>query len=935
MCDSRKMVVMLPLLGLLCCSAGAAGSETCYLSGHGKDDAVPWEFFCTAGMRSNVWTTIPVPSCWELQGFGAYGYQVDPLAERGLYRHRFAVPAAWQGKVVRIVFEGAMTDTEVSINGQSAGPKHQGGFTRFTYDITRLITFGATNLLEATVAKHSSNEGVNRAERTGDYWNFGGIFRPVYLEALPATHIDRVALDARADGSFLLEVFLGGDLAMAERVNAVIEGLGAATETRVGQGDGKVVLKTRVGGQKNWTAETPNLYRVKVTLISQGGAAHEITQRFGFRTVEVREGKGLFVNGQRVLLKGACRHSFWPESGRTLSEAVSRADVALMKAMNMNAVRMSHYPPDAHFLDVCDEQGLYVLDELSGWQKAHDTEVGEKLVRELVTRDVNHPCILLWDNGNEGGWNTDLDDDFAAWDPQGRHVMHPWSVSQGIDTAHYKNYEAVKKSCAGNVVYLPTEFLHALYDGGGGAGLDDYWEVMRTSPVSAGGFIWALVDEGVVRTDLGGKVDVHGNRGPDGLVGPHREREGSFNAVREIWCPVQVRLKQMPVIEVENRFDFTDLSQCRFEWALLSFPPPLRMPEGSVVLASGSVPGPAVAPHARGEKALPLPGWGEADALSVTARDPVGRSLWTWTWPLQSRASLVARAKEPPPAAGASPAFEEDAERLRVSAAGLALAFAKADGRLAAVSVRGRPVSLANGPRFVASATRSVKQEQGKGKKPKNVTEALDLSGACALRSLTHRADGPCAVVEAQYDGALQQARWTVGADGWIRLDYAYRLDQSCDLAGVQFDYPEGKVKSVRWLGQGPYRVWKNRLKGTRWGVWQNAYNDTVPGESWGYPEFKGYFGDWLWAAFETEEGTITLMTEAERSYLGVYRPVEGPDPAKTKLYMPPTGLAFLDAIPPIGTKFSDADQYGPQSQPNPAPGLCRRTVYLRFETAP
>lgn len=908
-------------------------TETRYLSGHGKDDAAPWEFFCTDGMRSNVWATIPVPSCWEQQGFGAYGYQADPLAEQGKYRHRFAVPAAWKGKVVRLVFEGAMTDTEVWINGQSAGPKHQGGFYRFAYDVTRLVTPGATNLLETTVSKRSSNEGVNRAERTGDYWNFGGIFRPVYLEALPPAFIDRTAIDARADGSLAVEVFLGGDFAGAEAVSARIEGLGDAFRAKVEQGKASVMLRTAVSGQKNWTAETPALYRLDLALSVKGLPSHEVRQRFGFRTVEVREGKGLFVNGQRVLLKGACRHSFWPESGRTLSEALSRADVMLMKEMNMNAVRLSHYPPDTHFLDACDELGLYVLDELSGWQQAHVTEVGEKLVREMVTRDVNHPSILLWDNGNEGGWNTDLDDDFAKWDPQGRRVLHPWAVSQGVDTAHYKNYDTVKKSCAGSTVYLPTEFLHALYDGGGGAGLDDYWEVMRTSPVSAGGFIWALVDEGVVRTDLGGKVDVHGNRAPDGLVGPHREREGSYYAVREIWCPVQVRGAELPTLAVENRYDFTDLSQCRFDWSLGRWPLPLESQTGHTVVASGSLPGPAVVPHASGTLDLPLPAdWREADALLVTARDPAGRELWTWSRPLQPRAEQVARVLKAPTPADAPVRVMDASSRLTVTAGERSLAFSKADGRLMSVSVLAKSVSLSNGPRFVASATRKVRQDRGKGKKPITVSSMIDLSGSNALTRIASRMEGEDAVVEAAYEGPLLETRWTVKSNGWVRLDYAYRLDQPCDLAGVQFDYPEKLMKSVRWLGQGPCRVWKNRLKGTHWDVWQSTYSDMVPGVSWTYPEFKGYFGAWRWAVFETTEGKITLMTEAERGYLGVYRPNEGPDPAHTKLYTPQTGLALFDAIPPIGTKFSDADQYGPQSQPNPAPGLVRRTMYMRFE---
>src|SRR3954465_12324085 len=218
-------MLMRPLLAALFCAAislpagaqsNGAHTETRYLSGTGKDDAVVWDFFCTGGRRSGVWTKIPVPSCWEQEGFGSYDYGGGPFSEtkppakeQGKYRLQFDVPAAWKGKIVRLVFDGAMTDTEVWVNGQSAGPIHQGSFYRFKYDITPLVKFGESNLLEVTVSKFSSNESVNRAERFGvDYWVFGGIFRPVYLEALPAQFIDWTAIDARADGSFSVDAHL-------------------------------------------------------------------------------------------------------------------------------------------------------------------------------------------------------------------------------------------------------------------------------------------------------------------------------------------------------------------------------------------------------------------------------------------------------------------------------------------------------------------------------------------------------------------------------------------------------------------------------------------------------------------------------------------------------------------------------------------------------
>ncbi len=190
----------------------AQETEIRYLSGTGNDDTVPWEFYCSNGMNSKKWTTIPVPSCWELQGFGSYNYGIDPWEERmnehGIYRHEFLLPDTWKDKKVNIVFEGVMTDAHVKINGKSAGPIHQGAFYEFKYDVSKLLNFGdKTNRLELTVYKHSSDSLVNEAERWCDYWIFGGIFRPVYLEVLPADHIERIATNTKANGHFKADTY--------------------------------------------------------------------------------------------------------------------------------------------------------------------------------------------------------------------------------------------------------------------------------------------------------------------------------------------------------------------------------------------------------------------------------------------------------------------------------------------------------------------------------------------------------------------------------------------------------------------------------------------------------------------------------------------------------------------------------------------------------
>jgi hypothetical protein len=919
MSSPRLALTVLALCLALAVPGSAQETEILYLSGTGEDDTVDWQFSVTGGRNSGRWTTLPVPSCWELHGFGIYNYGHDPekATEDGLYRYRFEVPPQWEGRRVFLVFEGAMTDTDVRVNGRSAGPIHQGAFYRFEHDVTTLVRLGDVNLLEVTVSKDSSDESVNAAERQADYWIFGGIFRPVYLKAVPAEFIARTAIDARADGQFAIDVFLGA-VESADHVEAFIQTLdgprlGAPFRAPVRSGEDRVRITTSVPHPRAWTAETPHLHEVVVLLKAGGETRHRVVERFGFRTVAVRPGDGLYVNGRKIRLKGVNRHSFWPDSGRTTSAALSRRDVELMKQMNMNAVRTAHYPPDEHFLTACDELGLYVLDELAGWQAPpYATAVGEKLVREMVERDVNHPSVILWNNGDEGGTNRELDDDFHLYDPQRRPLLHPYATFSGVDTAHYPDYAKLAAKLQGTTIYLPTELLHGLYDGGAGAGLDDYWALMRRSPVSAGGVLWVFSDEAVKRTDLGGALDTDGNHAPDGILGPHREKEGSFFAVRQIWSPIAIEPAVLPDsfagrLTVENRYDFTDLDRCRFEWTLVRFNGPSDRDAGNVVVDSGSLRGPSVPPGATGVLELPLPDtFGKHDALLLSAFDASGRLASRWSWPLKTAADHRKRIF----AEGRGRARGRETEgHVEMTGGDVTVAISRLSGKITGVTGPGGSVSFGNGPVLVGKNT------------------------SASLTHLRHHPDGDSYVVEASYSGNLRSVRWRMYGSGWLRLDYSYRLPDrdghaDHDFAGITFTYPEDRVVGMRWLGRGPYRVWKNRLRGPTYGVWEKAYNDTETGVTWDYPEFKGYHADFRWAVLETTEGRLTFVTDTEGLFLRVLTP-RFTDAGSAKASFPPGDISFLHAIAPIGNKFQAASQLGPQSQKNLLHGDFSGTIYL------
>jgi hypothetical protein len=925
------------LLALLCaaCTVAPAGdpvkqpgrcTEIVYLSGRDTEQTVDWEFFCTGGRRSGEWTTIAVPSNWELQGFGAYNYGHDrPKAdEQGRYRHRFDVPARWRGSRVRIVFDGVMTDAEVTVNGMRAGPVHQGGFYRFRYDITDLLRFGETNLLEVLVSKVSANRSVETAERKADYWVFGGIYRPVYLEVLPAQAIAATAIDARAGGSFRAIVRLEG-IAGADRLTAFV----LAEERRAGgvQMSAPVTAaatQCTVSGTivqpLLWSAETPHLYRAFFTLWEGERPVHTVIERFGFRTFEVQKGAGLFLNGQPIRLKGVNRHCFWPETGRALSRRQSLADAKLVKDMNMNAVRCSHYPPDKHFLEICDELGVYVIDELCTWQKPSlDTAVARTLVKELVERDVNHPCVLFWSNGNEGGWNTEVDGDYRLHDPQKRTVLHPWGLFNDVDTDHYESYDSTARKMQGEHIFMPTEFLHGLYDGGHGAGLEDYWRVMTSSWRGAGGFLWAFADEGIVRTDQDGRIDVDGTHAPDGIVGPHREREGSFETIRDIFSPVRVLTTTLPAtfdgrIEVANDYSFTNLHRCRFAWEVVRFPAPGAPKEK---LCEGLCTGPDIAPHTSGAVRLNLPAaWRNGDALVLTAIDPVEHNLWTWSWPLRSHAEHRARVM-PKSVPHQKPSVRTEEQQFVVTSVDGVARFDRATGRLVSLSRGGTTAPLRGGPRLAVKGDAAGDQTR---------------EGSVACRET---AEG--IVIEGTNTGGFDLLRWTVSADGVLKLAYAYRLDGSCAFHGITFDFPEKDMKRARWLGLGPHRVWKNRLRGTRLDVFERDYNHNPPGESWNYPAFKGYFANVRWADIVSPAGALRLATDTPLLFLRLGTPATNRERQARHTFPPfPEGdLSLMHAIPPIGTKFRPAGQTGPQGKPNQASGTYAGVVYFSFDPKP
>jgi hypothetical protein len=906
-----RIVVLWIVFLFSVCRVTAQQTEKLYLSGRGNDDMVSWDFMVTGGMNAGKWTSIGVPSCWELQGFGKYdyGFARDSVRgkEKGLYKHRFEVPANWKGKTIHIVFEGVMTDAEVKINGKLAGPVHEGAFYAFKYDISKLVKYGGKNLLEVTVSKHSANKSVNEAERQADYWIFGGIFRPVWLEALPAVHISDISIDANANGIFKTR-FRADKIEKAviniyDAHNKLINFVHASFNKDSIYKEYHVLLVAN--DIKQWSPESPDRYRAEYTIYKNGKAVHTVNEKFGFRTVEVKQRDGIYVNGVKMKFKGVNRHSFRPESGRTTSYKNSVEDVLLMKEMNMNAVRMAHYPPDDHFLTVCDSLGLFVIDELAGWHGHYDTPTGSARVKEMVEHDRNHPSVIIWANGNEGGSNPDLDSLFGKYDLQNRVVIHPWQLRNGIETQHYRQYNyGVGNFENGREIVMPTEFLHGWFDGGHGAGLEDYWAKMWNNPLSAGGFLWDFADQGVVRKDLNDSIDTDKNRGADGIVGPHHEKEGSFYTIKEIWSPVFFERKEITAafdgkLNMENRYHFTNANTCTYSWELK------RFTLASEESLTGKAAAPDIQPHAKGVLQLSLPvNWKTYDVLYVTVHDKTQQELFTWSYPIatpkQKAIELVStgiRKNEV--------TVNEQASVYEVKVADITILFNKTDGLLKEVRNARGIVPLSNGPVVQEGANNFA-----------GLTHAFDKDKNLVLTSTYNK------------QKSFNTLQWTIHTTGWMQLTVSYFPDSlHTKMLGINFDLPENKMRSVTYMGKGPYRVWKNRLKGGRFDVWTKNYNPTETGENWVYPEFKGYHANFYGGFINTEGQSFAVATETEDLFLRLYSAKWKTDQWHNyEPWFPSGDISFMQAIPSIGSRTQTRETTGPLGLDN---------IYYDYEKDP
>ncbi len=559
----------------------------------------------------SAWDKLPVPSNWEMYGYsvptyGAVDYTV------GQYRRWVKVPAAWAGRNIYWHFDGALDGAEVYVNGHKAG-YHESGYTAWNIDLTGLVKPGERNLFAVRVSKSTSSSDCE----TGDFQCMGGIYRDTSLIAVPATHVADLTVQTPLDAAYRnatlkVAALLAGKPGEAVALTGHLFSARAKADTGVtlsGQGVvasngwATINLTAPVTAPALWSAEKPSLYYVVLDLASGGQAVETVEQRFGFKQIDFTNNRVLW-NGQPIKCTGTCRHDYWADKGFALDEASWQTDVALMKAANINAVRTSHYNHAQRFLELCEEKGLYILDEVPYcWinDQVKDPAYAPYLLQraaETLARDKNRPCVLAWSLGNENPMGVDSQQvmDFVrATDPTRPAFVsctEPRDVKGQLwKDDHYPSPgtvdDIIKKGIPANFSEHPHIFWQPEtenYDPGQhdlwSEALGGIWGKIWTAPTILGSFIWEWQCQGIA--DKNAPAPHPGPWGPDnlrqendkGIVTALRVPKPEWWSVKQVYSPVQVSYRPLTplgegfLVPITNHYSFTDLKELACQWAV-------------------------------------------------------------------------------------------------------------------------------------------------------------------------------------------------------------------------------------------------------------------------------------------------------------------------------------------------------------------------------
>lgn len=621
------------------------------LNGQWKFAPNPSADFFQVSADLSGWKDVEMPNEFTVLGFTIAKDVEYPV------RKSISIPADFAEHTIVLRFDGVYGYARVWVNGKFVRD-HFGGFTAWDCDITSFVQAGPT--AEIVVGVTDRSDDISQASYYAKH-EIGGILRDVRLIALPQNHVRHLNLNASLDAHYKNGVL---DIAavLSSKPSGKIElhlrllsptGKRIALHKEVIAGDSSDVVGANgiiVPDPLKWDSEHPNLYKLEIDFVEDGKRLETFERHIGFRTVERRKNQ-LLVNGQPVKLRGVCRHSIHPVTGRVVSPQLDEKDAELLRAANINFVRTSHYPPTEYFLDACDRHGIYVEEETAvcwsereGGDQSGDPVFTERFVsqfQEMVCRDHSHASVLFWSLGNESKWGSNFGAElhFAReYDSRPLIFSYPNTGSLELDEYDiYSKHYADVNAELGSPIYpvLHDEFAHIpcyntsslVLDPGvrnfWGESIKRFGDEFLISEGCLGGSIWAGIDEVFLLPD-----NITGY-GPWGIVDGWRREKPEYWHTKKAYSPIRIEDRPVPnpgsgnilQIPIKNAFDHTNLQEIRIHW--------------SVGNASGELSNVNIAPHASGYLRIPARNWEACDVVKLKFRSTDGKLIDCFQIPIE------------------------------------------------------------------------------------------------------------------------------------------------------------------------------------------------------------------------------------------------------------------------------------------------------------
>jgi beta-galactosidase len=867
----------------------------------------PLDFF-EAGYDDSDWDNISVPSCWEMEGFGQpiytnirYPHKTDPpfigdYNPVGSYRTTFELPAGWEDRQNFIHFDGVYSGFYIWVNGEKVGYSQESK-TAAEFDLTPYLKDGE-NELAVQVFKWCDGSYLEDQ----DMFRFGGIFRSVYLHSRPQIHIRdffvRTDLDEDYDNAELLIDFDltnkapgDGDTAeikvqLTELDGTAVPGVSTTISVSEAHDDDNFSIKVPVSSPRKWTAETPNLYQLNITLTDGEKETEAFTTRIGFREVEIKNAQ-LYVNGQSIKMKGVNRHESDPDRGRSVQYDSMIRDIELFKTHNINTVRTAHYPNDPLWYELCDEYGIYVMDEANieshgmgySWEKSLGNNPDWKAahvdrVERMIHRDKNHASIIFWSMGNEAGPGQNFTASAAAmraidltrpihyeryWEPcDVDSVMYP-SV-QGLEAAGKKDSDRP---------FFVCEYAHAM--GNAVGNLKEYWDVIEAYDRLIGACVWDWVDQ-ALRKPIEGSDDWYyayggdyddtpndGNFVVNGLVPPDRRVTPKLLEVKKVYQYVKINPVDLAKgeIEVKNTYGFLNLNQFKLVYEIEA--------DGHVV-ADGSLSIPSTAPGEAWKANLPVDSFeaGHENFLRVgiVLKENV---LWdqdglevAWEQMLLPAASAKSVATISSMDAVAAEKGHDDA--LRLVGTDFSVEFSKAGAEIVGLTYGDQEIITSTGPRLDLYRSFTDNdiwlRNSWTASGLSQITRMVRGFDAAKIAENAWRVTTEVDNLGFKGTGFKERTVYTVFGDGSIKVDSTYSpIGQlpSLPKAGVRLFTAPG-LGQFKWYGRGPIESYPDR----RWAADISVYEGSIEDQYEEYirPQDNGNKEEVRWGALTDRSGS-------------------------------------------------------------------------------